>query len=69
MSRYRSSGSCNHSVKRMGRDWYRMGWTVDFYYPDSRLRFPRRFNRDTDFAGAMRFAIKWDLPMPQEIEG
>lgn len=52
----------------MGHDWFRLHWTVDRYYQGSRLRFPRGASRDTDFAGAMRFAIKWGLPMPQEIK-
>lgn len=66
MSRYRSSGSYGHWLRRMGEDWYRIGWVVDFYYPDSRLRFPRGFHRDTDLAGAQRFAKKWKLPEPAQ---
>lgn len=68
MSRHRSAGSYGHAISRMGHDWFRLHWTVDRYYQGSRLRFPRGASRDTDFAGAMRFAIKWGLPMPQEIK-
>jgi hypothetical protein len=45
----------------MGRDWWRLHWTVDFYYSGSRLRFPRGFTRDTDMAGARRFVKRWKL--------
>lgn len=70
MSRHRSSGSYNHGIQRIGRDWFRLGWTVDRYYPDSRLRFPRGACRDTDYAGAVRFAKRWGLAAPdQEGDG
>lgn len=42
-------------------DHFRLSWTVDFYYPDSRLRHPRSFSRDTDERGAKRFAHRWGL--------
>jgi hypothetical protein len=66
MSRFRSSGSYTHRLKRMGRDWFRLYWTVDHYYPGDRLRYPRGHRRDTDFAGARRFAKKWGLPEPTD---
>lgn len=66
MSRHRSSGSYNHSVRRMGRDWFRMHWTVDRYYPGDRLRYPRGHTRDTDLAGAKRFAKRWGLAQPAD---
>jgi hypothetical protein len=69
MSRYRRRGSYNHWVRRMGHDWFRIGWTLDYYYTGSRLRFPRGFNRDTDFAGARRFAKHWNLPAPMAQDG
>lgn len=64
MTRHRSSGSYGHTFVLMGPDWYRLYWTVDFHYPSSRLRFPRVFSRDTDTAGATRFAKKWNRPQP-----
>jgi hypothetical protein len=46
-----------------------MSWTVDFYYADSRLRYPRRFERDTDEAGARRFCKRWNTPFPEKEPG
>lgn len=66
MSRHRTSKATGPAVKRIGSDHYRMSWTVDYYYQSSRLRFPRRFSRDTDYAGAVRFAKKWKLTPPTE---
>lgn len=69
MGRHRSSGSYGHSIQRLGRDFYRLHWTVDRYYSSSRLRFPRGASRDTGTAGAARFAKRWGLPFtPQEGE-
>lgn len=61
MGRHRSSGSYSHSIRRIGPDHYRLYWTVDHYYSGSRLRFPRGASRDTDLAGAKRFAKRWEL--------
>lgn len=66
MSRFRSSGSYGHSIFRIGHDHYRLCWTVDRYYSGSRLRFPRGSSRDTDLAGAKRFAKRWGLVEPVE---
>jgi hypothetical protein len=66
MGRYNSSSSYGHRIWRIGPDHYRLGWTVDRYYAGSRLRHPRGFDRDTDLAGAKRFARKWDLQIPEE---
>lgn len=64
MSRHRAAGSYGHHIAKIV-DFYRLSWTVDRYYPDSRLRFPRRCRRDTDLAGAKRFAKRWDLKLPE----
>lgn len=45
--------------------FYRLFWTIDFKYPNSRLRWPRTFSRDTDLAGAKRFAKRWNLKGPR----
>jgi len=66
MSRYFSSGSYGHDIQRIGRDHYRLHWTYDRYYSGSRLRFPQGRSRDTDHAGAVRFAKKWGLDEPKE---
>lgn len=65
MSRFNSSGSKNHRITFMGKDWYRLSWSVDRYTKGSRLRFPTGHSRDTDFAGAQRFAVKWGVRMPE----
>jgi hypothetical protein len=64
MSRHRPAGSYRHGVQRFGNDHYRIYWTVDRYYPTSRLRHPRLFQRDTDEAGAQRFAKRWGVEFP-----
>lgn len=58
-----------HRVRKVAYDHYRVSWTVDFYYPDSRLRHPRSFSRDTDAKGAERFAKKWKLGWPVDERG
>ena len=58
-----------HHIRRLelfGDVIYRLTWTVDHKYPSSRSRFPRIHTRDTDEAGARRFAKKWGISMPLE---
>lgn len=64
MSRHRPSTAYSHFIRHWGGDDYQIGWTVDYYYPTSRLRHPRSFRRNTDLAGAKRFAKKWKLKEP-----
>jgi hypothetical protein len=64
MGRFSKSHAHGFSLKRMGPDHWRMFWTVDFYYPTSRLRHPRGFSRDTNDAGALRFAKMHGLAAP-----
>ncbi len=67
MSRYSSSGSKQHRITSVTPVTnYRIHWTVDYYYHGVRQRFPRGFSRDTDRAGALRFAEKWGCAMPDE---
>jgi hypothetical protein len=66
VSRWNSSGSMHHHIARIGPDHYRLYWTVDRYTKNSRLRLPTRYSRDTDEAGAHRFAKRWDVKMPEE---
>jgi hypothetical protein len=59
--------SYHHTVKyhpEFGGYW-RVCWTVDHHYPSSMLRFPRRHSRDTDEAGARRFAKKHGIAFPE----
>jgi hypothetical protein len=71
MSRYQPGHSHSHDIERhayTGGSYYRMSWTVDYYYRGSwRLR-PRRFERDTDYAGALRLCRKWELLAPEPEE-
>lgn len=66
MSRYSAGRSYNH---RCTADEYRgdylISWVVDYYYPSSRLRYPRGFRRWTDRKGAERFCKKWGINMPE----
>lgn len=52
-------------IGMIGFDHYRLSWTFDTKVAGSRLRFPRTITRDTDYAGAMRFAKKWELTVPE----
>ncbi len=65
MSRF-NIGASKHHIERVGRDHFRLSWTFDTYLGGSRLRWPRTIRRDTDLAGALRFARKWNLPAPVE---
>jgi hypothetical protein len=64
MSRHRSSRSKSHWVERISSDHYRLHWVVDRYYSWSNLRHPRSYRRDTDEAGAKRFAKRWNVEIP-----
>lgn len=71
MSRFGPQKAYSFRLRRMGRDHYRMSWTIDKYYPESTLRFPKVYERDTDTDGAARFAKRHRLeftPDPQESD-
>lgn len=53
-----------HSIRRLAADCYRLSWSYDTKIAGSRLRWPRTLTRDTDEAGALRFAAKWGCKMP-----
>lgn len=57
-------GGYGHRIQRVGPDHYRLSWTHDRKYAGSRLRHPVTVRRDTDEAGARRFAAKWGVRMP-----
>ena len=66
MTRYHTQRSYNHDCEidfDFGGYW--LTWTVDYYYADSRLRYPRQFRRDTDEAGARRFCKRWGIEFPE----
>lgn len=65
MSRYSGQTSYSHHIHRIDSDTFEISWMVDRYYSGSRLRFPRRFGRITDEAGAKRFCKRWDIDMPK----
>ena len=64
MSRFNSHGSYGHKITKLGGGFFRLSWVVDRYYSGSRLRWPRGSSRDTDEAGAAKFAKKWNLKVP-----
>lgn len=68
MSRHGINKSTDHRIKMIGPDHYRLSWVVDYYYAGSMLRYPRAFRRDTDYAGAVRFAKRWKREMPASPE-
>jgi hypothetical protein len=61
VSRHGAGGSRDHRVQKLSENLYRISWVVDYYYADSRLRYPRVFFRDTDRAGAVRFIDRWGI--------
>ena len=66
MSRYSLNRSYGHRIKKVCPDEYKLSWTVDRYYSDSRLRFPRKCCRFIDERGARRFAKKWGIDFPED---
>lgn len=64
MSRHNPGGGYGHRIQRIAADHYRLSWSFDTYRADSRLRWPRTITRDTDLAGAERFAIKHGCSLP-----
>lgn len=64
MSQHSRGGSYGHKVQPLGFGSYRLWWMVDRYVTGSRLRFPTSYGRDTDRAGAERFARKWGCKVP-----
>lgn len=66
MGRHSSNPGYGFRIQYLELDGYRLSWTQDRYYTGSRLRWPRTFTRDTDLAGARRFAKKHNVPLPPE---
>lgn len=56
------AGGYGHQIHRLGENDYRISWTYDT--KSARLRWPRRVSRDTDRAGAERFAKRWGIVCP-----
>jgi hypothetical protein len=56
-----------HKYRRISHNHYRLSWSFDVKIAGSRLRWPRTISKDTDLAGAWRFAKKWDLSPPTEL--
>ena len=65
MGRYTPEHSYGHRIQLDPWGGYTISWTVDRYYRDSRQRHPRRYRRETDRAGAERFAKRWNVLMPE----
>lgn len=61
-----SRSSYGHRITRVMGDCYRLSWSFDVKLKGSRLRWPRTMTRDTDEAGALRFAKKWNIAMPND---
>lgn len=61
MGRYGKSKSYRHSAVDLGAGVFHIGWTVDRYYKNSRLRHAVRFRVSTDKEGAERFARRWGI--------
>lgn len=66
MTRHRPGGGYSHRISKIMEGWYEISWTYDRYYDGSRLRHPTGMRRQTDEAGARRFAKKWGVPMPED---
>ena len=66
MGRYRPSSAYGFRIERLSYGDYRLHWPSDRYYERSRLRHPTGGTRDTDEAGALRFAKKHGVEMPAD---
>lgn len=58
-----------HEIRRVNANVYVVSWSL--MVPDinqwlSGASGPRRFKRQTDAAGARRFAARWGCKMPEE---
>lgn len=53
--------SYGHRIQILDHECFRISWVIDRKISGSRLRFPTTLSRDTDKAGAERFAKKWNL--------
>ncbi len=67
MSVHPPSGSYNHRVRREREDEYVVSWIV--YRKIGRLLARTRYSRDTNEAGARKFAKKWGVTinLPPEL--
>ena len=66
MSRHHKQTSHGHGIRLIPGCGYRLSWTVDRYYADSRLRHPATYRRFTDEDGARRFAARWKITFPEK---
>ena len=62
--RHRQQRSFGHECRPLirGSSNYKISWAVNRYCKGSRLRFPTKYSRTTDEAGARRFCRRWGLP-------
>ena len=62
--RHHPRGGYGHGLKRLYEtsEYWEIWWVWDRYYHGDRKRYPQRIVRLTDYAGAVRFAKKWELP-------
>jgi hypothetical protein len=58
------SGSRRHKIQYLGHDDYRLSWTT--YRSAGRMLHPTTYSRDTNRAGAERFAKKWRITLPAQ---
>ncbi len=60
----RRRGSRQHTIFYF--NGYVIAWRQDRHYYQSNIIEPMTIRRETDRAGAERFAKKWGVPMPEE---
>lgn len=58
------AGGRDHRIRRLGFDEYELSWRVEYKINGSRILHHRMMHRDTNRAGAERFAKKWGCPLP-----
>jgi hypothetical protein len=69
VSRFHSGAHGFHCTRRVlyGVPCWIMSWTVDHYYRNSMLRYPRRHTRETeDEKATRRFCKKHNIQFPNE---
>ncbi len=58
------SGGYGHHISYLGWGVYRVSWLTDTKH--GKIRHPHRRGRDSDRAGAERFAKKWGCALPEK---
>ncbi len=62
------AGGYGHRIYKIGDDEYLISWSYDTKPNGVRYRIVKRSSRYTDKKGAIRFAKKWNLLLPEKTK-